>query len=74
MEKSEAAEIAVLLIGMNLLLTMFFDAYPFLREDISILPLLSSMEPMNWISGGRISDAHAHRYGESRSNCYVGGK
>lgn len=39
MKTSEAPGIAVLLIGVALLVTTFFDAYLFLKEDISILPV-----------------------------------
>jgi hypothetical protein len=39
METSEAPGIAVLLIGVALLVAMFFDAYLFLKEDVSILPV-----------------------------------
>ena len=39
MEKSEVSGIAVLLIGIALLVTTFVDAYLFLTEDISILPV-----------------------------------
>jgi len=39
METSEAPGIAVLLIGVALLVAMFVDAYLFLTEDISILPV-----------------------------------
>ena len=39
MEKSEASEIAILLIGIALLVTTFIDAYLFLKEDVSILPV-----------------------------------
>jgi hypothetical protein len=39
MEKPEASGIAVLLIGVALLMTTFIDAYLFLKEDISILPV-----------------------------------
>ena len=39
METSEAPGIAVLLIGVALLVAMFFDAYLFLTEDVSILPV-----------------------------------
>jgi hypothetical protein len=39
MKTSEAPGIAVLLIGVALLVAMFFDAYLFLKEDISILPV-----------------------------------
>ena len=39
METSENLGIAVLLIGVALLVAMFFDAYLFLKEDVSILPV-----------------------------------
>ena len=39
MKTSEAPGIAVLLIGVALLVTTFFDAYLFLKEDVSILPV-----------------------------------
>jgi hypothetical protein len=39
MKASEAPGIAVLLIGIALLMTTFVDAYLFLKEDISILPI-----------------------------------
>ncbi len=39
MEKPEASGIAVLLIGVALLMTTFIDAYLFLKEDVSILPV-----------------------------------
>jgi len=39
METSQAPGIAVLLIGTALLVTTFLDAYLFLKEDVSILPL-----------------------------------
>ena len=39
MKTSEASGIAVLLIGVALLVTTFFDAYLFLKEDVSILPV-----------------------------------
>lgn len=39
METSEASGIIVLLIGIALLVTTFIDAYLFLKEDISILPV-----------------------------------
>jgi len=39
MESSEASGIAVLLIGIALLVTTFIDAYLFLREDVSIVPI-----------------------------------
>ena len=39
MKTSEASGIAVLLIGVALLVTMFVDAFFFLTEDISILPV-----------------------------------
>ncbi|MDH5663605.1 MAG: hypothetical protein OEY90_03975 [Candidatus Bathyarchaeota archaeon] len=39
MEKPEASGIAVLLIGAALLMTTFVDAYLFLKEDVSILPV-----------------------------------
>ena len=39
MEKPEASGIAVLLIGVALLMTTFVDAYLFLKEDVSILPV-----------------------------------
>jgi len=39
METSEYPGIAVFLIGVALLVAMFFDAYLFLKEDISILPV-----------------------------------
>ena len=39
MEKSEVSGIAVLLVGIALLVTTFVDAYLFLKEDISILPI-----------------------------------
>ena len=39
METSEKLGIAVLLIGMILLTTTFIDAYLFLTENISILPV-----------------------------------
>jgi hypothetical protein len=39
MKTSEASGIAVLLIGVALLVTMFVDAFLFLTEDISILPV-----------------------------------
>ena len=39
METSEASGIIVLLIGIALLVTTFIDAYLFLKEDISILPI-----------------------------------
>jgi len=39
MKTSEAPGIAVLLIGTALLTTTFIDAYLFLKEDISILPV-----------------------------------
>ena len=39
MKTSEASGIAVLLIGVTLLVTMFIDAILFLTEDISILPV-----------------------------------
>jgi hypothetical protein len=39
MKTSEAPGIAVLLIGVALLVTTFIDAYLFLAEDISILPV-----------------------------------
>jgi hypothetical protein len=39
MKTSEAPGIAVLLIGIALLVTTFIDAYLFLEEDISILPV-----------------------------------
>jgi hypothetical protein len=39
MKTSEAPGIAVLLIGVALLVTTFIDAYLFLTEDISILPV-----------------------------------
>ena len=39
MKTSEAPGIAVLLIGVALLVAMFFDAYLFLKEDVSILPV-----------------------------------
>jgi hypothetical protein len=41
MNTSEASGIAVLLIGVALLITMFIDAFLFLTEDISILPVPS---------------------------------
>jgi len=39
MESSEASGVAVLLIGIALLVTTFIDAYLFLREDVSIMPI-----------------------------------
>lgn len=39
MKTSEAPGIAILLIGVALLVTTFIDAYLFLAEDISILPV-----------------------------------
>ncbi len=39
MKTSEAPGIAVLLIGVALLVTTFIEAYLFLAEDISILPV-----------------------------------
>jgi hypothetical protein len=39
MKSSEASGIAVLLIGIALLVTTFVDAYLFLREDVSIVPI-----------------------------------
>jgi len=39
MESSEASGIAVLLIGIALLVTTFIDAYLFLMEDVSIMPI-----------------------------------
>jgi len=39
MKTSEAPGIAVLLIGVALLVTTFVDAYLFLTEDVSILPV-----------------------------------
>ena len=39
MKTSEAPGIAVLLIGIALLVTTFVDAYLFLKEDVSILPV-----------------------------------
>jgi len=39
MEKSETSGIVVLLIGIVLLSTTFTDAYLFLKEDVSILPV-----------------------------------
>jgi hypothetical protein len=39
MEKPEALGIAVLLIGVALLMITFIDAYLFLKEDVSILPV-----------------------------------
>lgn len=39
MKISEASGIAVFLIGIALLVTTFIDAYLFLTEDISILPV-----------------------------------
>lgn len=56
MEKPEASEIAVLLIGIILLLTTFLDVYLFLREDVSILPVLSSIGRVHWVGGGKISE------------------
>jgi len=39
METSEVPETAVLLIGIALLVTTFIDAYLFLKEDVSIIPI-----------------------------------
>ncbi|MBE0511913.1 hypothetical protein IBX38_02550 [Candidatus Bathyarchaeota archaeon] len=39
MEKYEASGIIVLLMGIALLVTTFVDAYLFLTEDVSILPV-----------------------------------
>ena len=39
MESSEASGIAVLLIGIALLVTTFIDAYLFLKEDVTIMPI-----------------------------------
>jgi hypothetical protein len=39
METSETSGIIVLLIGIALLVTTFIDAYLFLKEDVSILPI-----------------------------------
>ena len=39
MESSEASGVAVLLIGIALLVTTFIDAYLFLREDVTIMPI-----------------------------------
>jgi hypothetical protein len=39
MKTSEAPGFAVLLIGVALLVTTFVDAYLFLKEDVSILPV-----------------------------------
>ena len=39
MKTPEAPGIAVLLIGVALLVTTFFDAYLFLEKDVSILPV-----------------------------------
>jgi len=39
MKKPEASGIAVLLIGTALLMTTFIDAYRFLKEDVTILPV-----------------------------------
>jgi hypothetical protein len=39
MKISEGPGIAVLLIGVALLVTTFFDAYLFLEKDVSILPV-----------------------------------
>jgi thiol:disulfide interchange protein len=39
MESSEVSGIIILLIGIILLVTTFVDAYLFLREDVSILPV-----------------------------------
>ena len=39
MKKPEASGIAVLLIGVALLMITFIDAYLFLKEDVSILPV-----------------------------------
>jgi len=55
MEKSETLEIAVLLIGIILLLTTFLDIYLLLREDVSILPVLSSIGRVHCVAGGKIS-------------------
>jgi hypothetical protein len=44
MKISETSGIAVLLIGIALLMTSFFDAYLFLTKDISILPLPNLVE------------------------------
>ena len=43
MESSEASGVAVLLIGIALLVTTFIDAYLFLREDVSIMPIYGLM-------------------------------
>jgi hypothetical protein len=43
MKTSEAPGIAVLLIGVALLVTTFVDAYLFLKEDVSILPVPNLM-------------------------------
>ena len=56
MQKSEVPGIAVLLIGIVLLLTTFFDVYVFLKEDVSILPVLSSIGRVHWVGGGKISE------------------
>jgi hypothetical protein len=56
MEKPDASKIAVLLIGIVLLLTTFFDVYLFLKEDVSILPVLSSTGRVHWVGGGKISE------------------
>jgi len=39
MESSEASGVAVLLIGIALLMTTFIDAYLFLSEDVTIMPI-----------------------------------
>jgi len=39
MESSEASGITVLLIGIALLVTTFIDAYLFLMEDVTIMPI-----------------------------------
>ena len=39
MESSEVSGIIILLIGLILLVTTFVDAYLFLKEDVSILPV-----------------------------------
>jgi len=39
METSETSGIAILLIGVALLVTTFIDAYLFVKEDVSIIPI-----------------------------------
>ena len=39
MKSPEASGIAILLIGIAILITTFIDAYLFLKEDVSIIPI-----------------------------------